>query len=125
MIQDDFGIYRLKQNGTLFSFDRNDTVIDSKQLTGEEFKALTGCNMAAPGMPSSETEQCLQKKEKTTIPNSNVSAKHDRGGRFPVSVIECVLYACMENNWCSAVTDDTCQICVAAMPELRLPGFCF
>src|ERR1700719_4391041 len=74
MNQDDFGIFQIAPNGTIFSFDGNNTVIDSKQLTGEEFKVLTGCNMVTPGMPSSadlETTQCLQKY--LAAPNSDVS----------------------------------------------------
>jgi hypothetical protein len=74
MNQDDYGVFQIAPNGTIFSFDGNNTVIDSKQLTGEEFKALTGCNMVTPSMPSSadlETTQCLQKY--LGAPNSDVS----------------------------------------------------
>jgi hypothetical protein len=99
MIQDDLGIYRLQRNGTLFSFDRNDTVIDSRQLTGEEFKALSGCNMVVPGMPSPadhETEQCLLKRYTSTIPNSDVSVNSKRKSHLA----NCGTLFCLANFHC-------------------------
>ncbi|KAN0067224.1 hypothetical protein V8E54_014679 [Elaphomyces granulatus] len=93
---DGSGYFGIEPNGTVTSFDRNGAVFDSKQLTGEEFKMLTGCNMATPGMSSSadrETERCLQKHG---IPNSDVSVKRndepfkDGCGHFCLTNDECV-----------------------------------
>jgi hypothetical protein len=123
MIQDDLGVYRLERNGTLFSFDRNDTVVDSKQLTGEEFKALSGCNMVAPGMPSSadhETEQCLLKRYTSTIPNSDVSVN----SRWFEQ--DCDTIFCYTNSDCvtSSAPSHHCQFCFA-YPYAGGPlGFC-
>ena len=39
MNHDDDGAFQITPNGTIFSYDGNNTVIDSTQLTGDEFKA--------------------------------------------------------------------------------------
>jgi hypothetical protein len=46
-----FGVFRIAPNGTIFSYDREKAVIDSRQLTGDKFKALTGYDMVTPDMP--------------------------------------------------------------------------
>jgi hypothetical protein len=121
MIQDDLGIYRLQRNGTLFSFDRYDTVIDSKQLTGEEFKALSGCNMVAPGISSAdhETEQCLLKRYSSTIPNSDVSVNSKRDMR----VINCGIYVCFVTRNCIITQGQGCPYCVTVGGDVQL-GLC-
>ena len=60
---DPFGVFGIAPNGTIFSYDCNKIVIDSRQLTEDELKALqTGCDMVTLGMPPSanETERCLR-----------------------------------------------------------------
>jgi hypothetical protein len=96
---DGSGYFGIEPNGTITSFDRNDAVFDSKQLTGEEFKTLTGCNMATPGRSSSadrETERCLQKH---AIPDSDVSVKRD-DEPFEESEGECPGHFCLTNHEC-------------------------
>ena len=54
-----FGVFRVTPNGTIFSYDRQKVVINSRKITGGEFKAMTGCDMVTPGMSLSaelETE---------------------------------------------------------------------
>jgi hypothetical protein len=43
-------------------YDRKKIVIDSRQLTGDESKALTGCDMVTPGMPPSKFSQSRDRK---------------------------------------------------------------
>ncbi|KAN0085008.1 hypothetical protein V8E54_001475 [Elaphomyces granulatus] len=123
IIQDDAGVYHLEPNGTIFSFDGNHTVIDSKQLTADEFKTLTGCNMVTPGMPSSadhETEQCLQKKKETTIPISDVSRKRD--SELFERALTCALFICQINSQCQRLTTVSCKGCLHTGPFV--PNVC-
>ena len=74
---DPFGVFKIAPNGTIFSYDHKDVVIDFRQLTGDGFKALTGCDMVTPDMPPSaslETEKCLWEY---ITPGSDVSVKRD------------------------------------------------
>ncbi|KAN0073130.1 hypothetical protein V8E54_008350 [Elaphomyces granulatus] len=123
IVQDDAGIFQLEPNGTLFSFDSNHTVIDSKQLTAIEFKTLTGCNMVTPGMPSSadsETEQCLQQKNETTLPVSDVSRKRDNE-LFERDLI-CSAFICRNSLQCQRLTLAECKGCLTTLPTI--PSVC-
>jgi hypothetical protein len=121
MNHDDDGAFQITPNGTIFSYDGNNTVIDSTQLTGDEFKAITGCNMVTPGMPYSadlETEECLQK---FTTPNSNSSAKREsevfeRSG----TVSPCRTVICRNNSPCRATGCVRCLIVFVALPGVCL-----
>jgi hypothetical protein len=118
---DDMGIFELAPNGTVFSVDRNGTVIDTKQLNGTEFTALTGCNMVTPDMPSSavsETDQCLQ-KDNVIIPNSNALRKRD-GEIFERDAI-CVTFGCTVSVNCQGKIVK-CGGCVKALGQGR--GLC-
>jgi hypothetical protein len=108
MVQDDLGLFQLEPNGTVFSFDLNNTVIDSKQLTPEEFKDLTGCNMAEPGMPSTETEQCMQNK--TTVSNTDISVRSDN--EVFERDLSCIMYLCVSSDQCSRLTSVSCKGCL-------------
>ena len=78
---DRFGFFKVAPNGTIFSYDRQKVVIDSRQLSGDDFKAMTGCDMVTPGMPPSaelETEKCLWGY---ITPGSDLSVKRCLRGR--------------------------------------------
>jgi hypothetical protein len=118
---DDSGFFQVEPNGTVFSFDHNSTVIHSKQLTGEEFTTLTGCNMVTPGMPSSaehDTEQCLQQKD--PIPTSGITVKRD--GDVFERELKCTVYLCRINDECRRLTGVRCLGCVRT--GLTALGFC-
>lgn len=116
---DDSGIFELAPNGTVFSFDHNGAVIDTKQLDGTEFKTLTGCNMVTPGMPSSavsETEECLE-KDNIPIPNGDVSMKRD--GEAFERALQCLMFICTTNADCDRISkafDINCLGCVRGLP---------
>jgi hypothetical protein len=123
---DDFGVFELAPNGTVFSFDRNDTVIDTKQLNGTEFKALTGCNMVTPGMPSSavsETEECLQ-KDNTTIPNSNVSMKRDGEVFERTLALTCAMFICHTSADCDRIGQNNNIRCLGCVRTLLRASVC-
>ena len=87
-------------------YNRKKIVIDSRQLTGDESKALTGCDMVTPDMPplaNLETEKCLREY---LTPGSDVSMKRDsklfeRG--------EICQESCRQINECPR---DWCRICM-------------
>jgi hypothetical protein len=121
---DDHGIFELAPNGTVFSFDGNGTVIDTKQLDGTEFKTLTGCNMVTPGMPSSavsETDQCL-KKDNITIPDSSVSKKRD--GEAFERALTCALFICKVNADCDRISTTFNIRCLGCLRSLPGPNVC-
>jgi len=121
---DDFGVFELAPNGTVFSFDGNGTVIDTKQLNGTEFKTLTGCDMVTPGMPPSavsETEQCL-KKDKIPVPNSNVSMKRD--GEVFERAFTCIMFICRVNTDCDAINRAYNLRCYGCLRSLPGPNIC-
>ena len=110
---DVFGMFKIEPNGTLFSMDHNQAVIDSKQLTGEEFMAVTGCDMVIPGMPASpEAEQCVRKWT-TPDGNNDVSVKRD-GEVFERGPGVCP-------NWCP----DTFECMLRDCGVCFVPAFCF
>jgi hypothetical protein len=119
MNHDDNGVFQITPNGTIFSYDGNKTVIDSTQLSGDEFKAITGCNIVTPGMPSSanlETEECLQK---FTTPNSNISAKRESEVFERSGIPPCRTVWCTNNVPCVRVG---CVRCLVVF--ISLPGAC-
>ncbi|KAN0080683.1 hypothetical protein V8E54_003887 [Elaphomyces granulatus] len=121
---DNYGAVQIEPNGTIFSFDHNNTVIHSKQLTGEEFTALTGCNMVTPGMPPSadlETEQCLQNYTIPKKPNSGVSAKRD--SNVFERDLTCAAYLCVFNYECQRLTGIVCRACIKT-PFSQRYGIC-
>ena len=104
---DPSGVFGIAPNGTIFSYDREKTVIDSRQLTGDGLKALTGCNMVTPGMPPSanlETEKCLREY---LTPGSDVSVKGDRELFERTEICEKIF--CRQINECPR---DWCSICM-------------
>jgi hypothetical protein len=105
----DLGLFHIESNGTLVSLDSNEAVLDSKQLTGEEFMGLTGCNMTTPDMPSPVgTEQCLQNR--TTIGNSGISVKRD--GEVFERALSCGAFLCTSNRDCTNLASARCLGCV-------------
>ncbi|OXV09791.1 hypothetical protein Egran_02446 [Elaphomyces granulatus] len=119
MVQDDFGLFKIEPNGTVFSLDRNETVIDSKQLTPEEFKTLTGCNMAMQPSADLETEQCMQNKP--TIPNSDVSMKRDK--EVFKRELTCALFFCRDSFECTRLTTVTCKGCLRSGTGIQVCAF--
>jgi hypothetical protein len=119
MVQDDFGLFKIEPNGTIFSLDRNETVIDSKQLTPEEFKTLTGCNMAMQPSADLETEQCMQNK--TTIPNSDISMKRDN--EVFERALACAMYFCRDSFQCARLTTVTCSGCLRSGTGVQVCAF--
>ena len=121
---DESGIFELAPNGTVFSFDSNGAVIDTKQLDGTEFKTLTGCNMVTPGMPSSavsETEECLEKDHIPT-PNGDVSMKRD--GEAFERALTCVLFICTTNADCDRVSSSYNIRCLGCLRSFPGPNVC-
>ena len=118
---DPFGVFGIAPNGTIFSYNREKIIIDSRQLTGDQLKALTGCDMVTPGMPPSanlETEKCLREY---LTPGSDVSVKGDSElfGRTEI----CEKRFCRQINECPR---DWCSTCMsmAQLSDNRVYGVC-
>ena len=108
---DPFGFFKVAPNGTIFSYDHQKVVIDSRQLTGEDFKAMTGCDMVTPGMPPSaelETEKCLWGY---ITPGSDVSVKRDNKlfEREDSEEDEVCRVGCQQTGECPT---DGCRMCL-------------
>ena len=123
---DDMGIFELAPNGTVFSFDRNGTVIDTKQLDGTEFKTLTGCNMVTPGMPPSavsETDQCLQ-KDNITIPGNSNDVSRKRDGELFERDFVCGLFICTTSADCFRIGAEFRINCLGCLGNIGRPNVC-